>query len=274
MSYLRAHMRRTLLLLLAFAACKHHQTYREALEVLCDANGPSGAVGADPTERHQVVTHWIEKHLTNEDGAKLFLRWAKVSPVELDRIMVLAVRANGLTKCPDFDYKGAATDAGPPPQAVEQPPIDVAAINALVPPELKDKLTFAVVNMAEGKLEVAAPQGHNPEVIFDASISAEWRGVPWPEAVSRARLVYPVASNAPVRDEAIPTGRLTSTVDDAGTKIRALHWHLGSGGFAGCWAELGKGMAAARPAFEEACKTMRVLGWPPLPRVGTYASSQ
>jgi hypothetical protein len=162
-------------------------------------------------------------------------------------------------------------------------PIDVAAVNALVPESLRDKLVFEQQDIVEerGKSKtiytVAAPRGWKPGMKGFATVKPEEHDLGFftelsvgtncdgfCEAKDWAAVVEKVHKSAIsgeiIKDDKRPGGRtiVGKSNDGKTTTVLVASWKEGDRRYAKCEARLEEALAAAAPAFEKACERVRV----------------
>jgi hypothetical protein len=163
------------------------------------------------------------------------------------------------------------------------PAIDVAAVNALVPAALKDKLAFEQRDLTEsrGKHKItytlAAPKGWKQDMEMFASLKASdglgfmtsvgvgsnCDGACEPKdwaAVSAKVNFSQFASDKVVKDEATPTSHLL--IADNGDAIHVVYawWAAGANRYHTCTASLEQPVRDAAPAFAKACQAVAIAG--------------
>jgi hypothetical protein len=195
-------------------------------------------------------------------------------------MLALAMTMAACGKSGPKDGSGAA--ASKPPVA-----IDVAAVNALVPPALKDKLVFEqrdlVIERGKHKTTytIAAPKGWPQDSKMFAHLKPDDKGgfftrfevgancdgectpKPW-EAIADKVNFAPRAKGKIARDDKTP-GRRTMIVEgDAGgartTDVVVAWWADGAKNYHTCTASLDEAIKAAAPAFEKACQVVAIDG--------------
>jgi hypothetical protein len=165
--------------------------------------------------------------------------------------------------------------------------IDVAAVNALVPAALRDKLVFERRDLVIERDQhtttytIAAPKGW-PQVSkkfahlkpedggrsftrfgVGSNCDGECTPKPW-EAIADKVNFAPRARGKIVRDDRSP-GRRSMIVDgDAGdartTDVVVAWWADGDSRYHTCIASLDEALRAAAPAFEKACQAVAIDG--------------
>lgn len=161
--------------------------------------------------------------------------------------------------------------------------IDAAAVNALVPAELKAKLVFDQTDVVEerGKdkltFTVAAPKGWKQ----DSKMFAELKGgndvgfmtsmhlasdcdgtcEPKDWAKSANKVLFDQFKDAGVvKNEQTPTSRLLIATRDKTTFVEYAWWNNDERHYHFCSVTLEEPVAAAAPAFAKACQAVNVAG--------------
>jgi hypothetical protein len=161
--------------------------------------------------------------------------------------------------------------------------IDVAAVNALVPADLKDKLVFEERTIERDQrdkeiFKVAAPKGWELDTMFGSfkpvsGDTANWhfftkmsvgtncdgRCEPkkWAEVADKVEFEQ-FAKGTIVKDEKTATSRsMTVDLDDTSNYVRAW-WTDGSKRYYTCRAQVGIEHKATLAAFEKACSAVQV----------------
>lgn len=165
--------------------------------------------------------------------------------------------------------------------------VDVAAVNALVPAGLKDKLVFEkrelVIERGKRKTmyTVAAPRGWAQSSTMFAHLRADDKAnmltrlevgsncdgecspKPWQAIADRVNFA-PRAKGKVLKDEAVPGRRtMVAVVDAAGartTDVVVAWWSDGAKKYHTCAASLGEGFEEAAPAFDKACQAVAIDG--------------
>lgn len=162
-------------------------------------------------------------------------------------------------------------------------PIDVAAVNALVPEALRDKLVFEQRDIEEergkGKnvYTLAAPRGWKEGMKMFAALKPEVSGLgfftelsvgtncdgfcepkDWSAVVEKVHKSG--MSGEILKDDKRADGRtiIGKSSDGKTTTVLVASWKEGDRRYAKCEARLDEPLAAAAPAFEKACERVRV----------------
>lgn len=175
--------------------------------------------------------------------------------------------------------------------------IDPAAVNALVPANLKDKLVFEkrTVEEARGRekriFTLAAPAswkpgemsifaklrapdadgfGNSTEIGLSSNCDGRCEPKDWDKVVEKVEFAqFRDGSYKILKDEASKTDHMLVAQKDSTTHIRYAWWADGGSNYLGCSATLDKGFAAdeskpdiqaAAPAFQAACKAVTLDG--------------
>ncbi|HEY0986529.1 MAG TPA: hypothetical protein VGD80_05720 [Kofleriaceae bacterium] len=166
--------------------------------------------------------------------------------------------------------------------------VDVAAVNALVPAGLKDKLVFEkrelVIERGKRKTTytVAAPRGWAQSSTMFAHLRADDRAnmstrlevgsncdgecspKPWQAIANRVNFAPRAAGRKVLKDEAGPGRRTMVAVVDSGgartTDVVVAWWSDGAKRYHTCMASLGEGFQEAAPAFDRACQAVAIDG--------------
>ena len=195
----------------------------------------------------------------------------------MTKLLVLAL---ALSAC------GKSSDSTKSSSAASSPAftIDAAAVNALVPTELKAKLVFdktdVVQQMGKSKattFTLAAPKGWKQDdtmfaklhggsdagfmtsvdVASDCNGSCEPKD--WAAAADKV-LFNQFKDAAVVKNETTPTSRLLIATRDTTTFVAYAWWVNGAKRYHYCMATLEEPVAAAAPAFAKACQAVNVAG--------------
>jgi hypothetical protein len=192
---------------------------------------------------------------------------------------MIALAAAGCGKGDKQDGAGGSAAASRP--AVT---IDVAAVNALVPAALKDRLVFEKRDLVieRGKhrttYPVAAPAGWTQDSKMFAHLKAktgassrlevgsncdgECTPKPW-EAIADRVNFAPRAKAKVTKDDKAP-GRRTMIADvdtgGAGTVVVTAWWTDGDRSYHTCTASLDDTLKDAAPAFDKACQAIAING--------------
>ncbi len=174
----------------------------------------------------------------------------------------------------------AADKAGAAPAAA----LDVAGVNALVPADLKPKLTFDKTEVVEERgrhsttYTLAAPKGWaskmkgftslkgGDDVGFFTSldVGSNCDGTCEPKdwaATADKALFAQFAKDKVVKDEKKPNSRLLVAERDAKTTfVIYAWWATGAKRYHSCFATLDEPVRAAAAAFEKACQAVSVTG--------------
>jgi|HubBroStandDraft_6_1064221.scaffolds.fasta_scaffold57752_3 hypothetical protein len=182
-----------------------------------------------------------------------------------------------LSACGKSSQKNEAP-AAPPPVT-----IDAAAVNALVPAELKAKLVFDKTDVLQeqGKSKltftVAAPKGWKQDGTMFAKLkggddagfmtsmdlASDCNGTCEPKdwAVAADSVVFKQFKDAGVvKNETTPTSRLLIATRDKTTFVAYAWWTTGAKRYHYCMVTLEEPVAAAAPAFAKACQAVNVAG--------------
>ena len=165
-------------------------------------------------------------------------------------------------------------------------PIDVAAINALVPADLKDKLVFeqrAIVlkrHRHDTTYTVAAPKTWKQESDMFGNLKADDKGgffsgfsvgsncdgeckeKDWEKVADKVNFA-PHAKDKILKDDKAPGRRTMIAESDTGTKTTTVvtaWWTEGEKSYHSCSATLDESIKAAAPAFEKACAIVNIDG--------------
>ena len=163
------------------------------------------------------------------------------------------------------------------------PAIDAAAVNALVPAALKDKLVFEQRELSEArgrhpiKYTLAAPKGWNQDMEMFASLKgAEGTGFmtsfavgsncdgacepkDW-AAVSAKVNFKQFAGDKAVTDESTPTSHLLIAERDDSVHVVYAWWETGARKYHTCTASLEAPVKDAAKAFAKACQAVAIAG--------------
>ena len=192
----------------------------------------------------------------------------------------IAPFALALLACGKGD-KAQGTGAAPPVVAV----IDVAAVNALVPAALKDKLVFEKRDLVieRGKhrttYTIAAPAGWPqdskmfahlrpgdktamlPRFEIGSNCDGECTPKPWQAIADRVNFASRARGKV-VKDDAA-AGRRTMIVEldhRARTDVVVAWWSDGDRNYHTCTASLDEALKDAAPAFDKACQAVAIDG--------------
>ncbi len=161
--------------------------------------------------------------------------------------------------------------------------IDAAAVNALVPAELKTKLVFDKTDVAEerGKdkltFTVAAPKGWKQDNKMFATLTggndvgfmtsmhlaSDCDGTCEPKdwAKSADKTVFDQFKGAGVmKNDTTPTSRLLIATRDKTTFVAYAWWQPDARHYHFCLVTLEEPVAAAAPAFAKACQAVNIAG--------------
>jgi len=166
--------------------------------------------------------------------------------------------------------------------------VDVAAVNALVPAALKDKLVFEkrelVIERGKRKTTytIAAPRGWVQRSTMFAHLRADDRAnmltrlevgsncdgecspKPWQAIADRVNFAPRAAGRKVRKDEAGPGRRTMVAVVDSGgartTDVVVAWWSDGAKKYHTCVASLGEDFQEAAPAFDRACQAVAIDG--------------
>ena len=184
--------------------------------------------------------------------------------------------------------KSADRKEGAAPGADKAPVVvDVAAVNALVPAGLKDKLVFEkrelVIERGKRKTKytIAAPRDWAQSSTMFAHLRADDKAhmltrlevgancdgecspKPWQAIADRVNFA-PRAKGKVLKDEAAPGRRTMVAVVDSGgartTDVVVAWWSEGAKNYHTCTASLGEGFEEAAPAFDRACQAVVIDG--------------
>lgn len=197
---------------------------------------------------------------------------------KLDRTaLTIAMTALVVSACGKGDKPGGAMAARPPVT------IDVAAVNALVPPALRDRLVFEKRDLVieRGKrtttYTVAAPAGwvqdskmfahlkttdRTSRFEVGANCDGECAPKPW-EAIADRVNFAPRARGKVTKDDRAPGRRAMIAGVDApggGTVVVTAWWADGDRSYHTCTASLDASLEGAAPAFDKACQAVAVDG--------------
>ena len=189
--------------------------------------------------------------------------------------------ALALVACGKKDSGGGKSDdksAAPAAPAVK---VDVAAVNALVPAALKDKLVFeqrdiVLESLDKTTLTLAAPKDWKQTSKMFGSLEGpgfskmdvgpdcggscekkDWAKV-FDDGIAKS---LTGADHKVIKDEKRPTGRTIISEDTGGmhnTVVKVAWWTDGASQYYICGAELGDSEKDAAPAFEKACSAVNV----------------
>lgn len=158
--------------------------------------------------------------------------------------------------------------------------IDVAAVNALVPADLKDKLVFEERTIVEErgrsstKYTVAAPKGWTQDMKsfaslkpdkdmgfmtkFDVGTNCDGACEPkdWAKVVEKVYSSY--LGGKVIKDVKGANSRALIAESGGMTIVLNASWTDGAKEYSACTATLEKEVAAAAPAFEKACEVVNV----------------
>jgi hypothetical protein len=161
--------------------------------------------------------------------------------------------------------------------------IDAAAVNALVPADLKAKLVFEQRDVIEerGRHNItytfAAPKGWNQgmkgfaslkggdDVGFMTSLDVgsncdgSCEPKDWAKVADKVNFAQ-FAEATVVKNEVTPTSRLLVADRDDSTYVMYAWWTAGAKNYHTCRASLEKPIRAAAPAFAKACQAVAVKG--------------
>lgn len=196
-------------------------------------------------------------------------------------IAVIAVIAVGLA-CGKADRTPAAGSATPPPIA-----IDSAAVNALVPAALKDKLVFerrelaiergahkAIYTLAApagwvqtsklfAHLRPAGATGQGPRLDVGSNCDGPCTPRPWEVIADRVNFA-PRARGKVLKDDRTATRRtMIAEVESGGqqtTDVVVAWWTDGDRSYHVCTAVLDDALRGAAPAFDRACQAVASSG--------------
>jgi hypothetical protein len=192
---------------------------------------------------------------------------------------ITGMLALALAACGKGDKPDGGRNAAAPRPAVA---IDVAAVNALVPPGLKDRLVFEKRDLVieRGKhrttFTVAAPAGWAQDSKLFAHLRSndkasrlevgsncdgECTPKPW-EAIAERVNFAPRARGKVTKDERAP-GRRTMIADGdtgGGTVVVTAWWTDGDRSYHTCTASLDDTLKDAAPAFDKACQSVAIDG--------------
>ena len=162
--------------------------------------------------------------------------------------------------------------------------IDPAAVNALVPAELKAKLDFEKTDVLEdhGKsskitFTLPAPKGWKQENTMFATlkgddsvgfmtqlhVASDCNGSCEPKDWAKAadKVLFDQFKDATVsKNDVTPTSRLLIASRDKTTFVAYAWWANGASRYHYCMATLEEPVAAAAPAFAKACQSVNVAG--------------
>lgn len=161
--------------------------------------------------------------------------------------------------------------------------IDVDAVNALVPAELKDKLVFEKRDIVEERgrsattYTVAAPKGWTQDMKSFATLKPEGGGFmvefevgtncdgacepkDWEKVVEKVYRSY--LEGKVIKDEKAKGRRTIISEGSDGQYLNLIvaAWNDGDKNYATCGATLDGDLKAAAPAFEKACQAVAVSG--------------
>jgi hypothetical protein len=201
-------------------------------------------------------------------------------------LVLLAIGVAGsLGACGKSDKKdgGTSTSSAGKPEVT----IDVAAVNALVPPALKDRLVFdkrdLVIERGKHKTTytIAAPRnwpqdskrfahmkpddkaGFVARFEIGSNCDGECSPKPW-EAIADRVNFAPRAQGHVQKDDRAPGRRtMIAQVDGNGatkTEVVVAWWIDGDKSYHTCTASLDEALQDAAPAFEKACQAVAIDG--------------
>ena len=207
-----------------------------------------------------------------------------VQPVVVPLIVALAAVAGCGQPAEDKARAAPGADKGPVV-------VDVAAVNALVPAGLKDKLVFETRELVieRGKRKttytVAAPRGWAQSSTMFAHLRADDKAnrltrlevgsncdgecspKPWQAIADRVNFAprgSMTRGGKVLKDEAAPGRRTMVAVVDTGgartTDVVVAWWSDGAKKYHTCMASLGEGFEEAAPAFDRACQAVAIDG--------------
>lgn len=193
--------------------------------------------------------------------------------------MLVAVAASG---CDKSDRRPAAGSAAPPPVV-----IDAAAVNALVPPGLRDKLVFERRELAIERgahratytlaapagwvqtsklfahLRPPGPTGQGPRFDVGSNCDGPCTPKPWEVIADRVNFA-PRARGKVLKDDRTATRRtMIAEVETGGIKttdVVVAWWADGDKSYHLCTAVLDDAFAGAAPAFDRACQAVATSG--------------
>lgn len=191
-------------------------------------------------------------------------------------VLAVTAAAAAAAGCGDKKESGSSTS-----KAAEGPPVDLAAINAAVPAELKGKLSFAAATAEEGDLEVVAPAGweeskHMPgrwkpgqdsslgfmtSYAVGSNCDGECTAKDWKAVADKVDFSQLTSGMKVVKDESGDGNRLVVATSDDTTYVVAAWWKEGANRYFTCHASLADDAARAVDAFVKACQATRVKSW-------------
>ena len=178
--------------------------------------------------------------------------------------------------CSDKKESGGSTA-----KAAEGPPVDLAAINAAVPAEMKSQLRFAAATAEEGDLEVVVPAGweeskHMPgrwkpgqdsslgfmtSYAVGSNCDGECTAKDWKAVADKVDFSQLTSRMKVVKDESADGSRLVIATSDDSTYVATAFWKEGASRYFTCHATLADDAAKAVDAFVKACQATRVKSW-------------
>jgi len=178
--------------------------------------------------------------------------------------------------------KGAAKPKGPTPEE-ERKSLEatIAAVDALVPADLRAKIHFeAVLGEKEAAAylapagwpkafmpgEVKPPEDAGLGFMTSFAVGTNCDGFceakEWAPVVDKVEFAQFVRDTFKIeKDEKGTNERTLIAKSDDQTHVRYARWQAGERRYFHCRATLAKEVAAAAPAFEAACKAMKPLDW-------------
>lgn len=206
----------------------------------------------------------------------------------MTRAPMLFTLAMAITACGKSEHKdGSGNAAAPQKPARPAVAVDVAAVNALVPAALKDKLVFEkrdlVIERGKHKTTytLAAPNRWTQESTMFAHLKpddkagfftrfevgsncdGECMPKPWETIADKVNFA-PRAKGKVVKDDKAPGRRtMIAEVESSGAKttdVVVAWWADGDKNYHVCTASLDEAIKDAAPAFEKACQAVAIDG--------------
>lgn len=161
-------------------------------------------------------------------------------------------------------------------------PLDVAAVNALVPASLKDKITFEKTDIVEERgrsaktYTVAAPKGWKQEMkgfaslkpprelgfMTDFEVGTNCDGAceskPWAEVIDKVYASY--LKGKVIKDVKGKTSRTLIAESGDMTVVVVAWWDEGDRQYTHCGATLATEVKDLAPAVEKACESVTISG--------------
>jgi len=156
------------------------------------------------------------------------------------------------------------------------------AVNKLVPADLADKLTFTTAKGEDGRFVAVVPKGweeakHMPGhyrptgsdlgfmTSFDVGTNCDGDCAPKDWAATTEKVEFKQFLEGDqfevVKDEKGDDSRLMVAKSGDKIYIAAVQWKEGASRYFTCRATLEKEIAAAAPAFEQACRSVSISSW-------------